>query len=30
MYGYKDPKLISELERVYKDINYNEVLIMRK
>lgn len=30
MYDYKDTKLINELERVYKEINYKEVLIMRK
>lgn len=30
VYEYKDPKLVSELARVYKEINYKEVLIMRK
>ena len=30
VYEYKDPKLISELARVYKEINYKEVLIMKK
>jgi len=30
VYDYKDPKLINELERVYKEINYKEVLMMRK
>ncbi|MBU3155479.1 hypothetical protein [Clostridium estertheticum] len=30
VYDYKDTKLINELERVYKDINYKEVFMMRK
>lgn len=30
MYDYKDTKLINELESVYKELNYKEVLIMRK
>jgi len=30
MYDYKNPKLINELETVYKEINYKEVLMMRK
>ena len=30
VYNYKDPKLINELERVYKELNYKEVLMMRK
>ncbi|MBW9170456.1 hypothetical protein K2F43_04455 [Clostridium estertheticum] len=30
IYDYKDTKLINELERVYKDINYKEVFIVRK
>ncbi|MBU3100202.1 MULTISPECIES: hypothetical protein [Clostridium] len=30
VYDYKDAKLINELERVYKDINYKEVFMMRK
>ncbi|MBU3175443.1 hypothetical protein KPL47_03570 [Clostridium estertheticum] len=30
IYDYKDPKLINELERIYKEINYKEVLMMRK
>ncbi len=30
IYDYKDPKLINGLGRIYKEINYNEVLIMRK
>jgi len=30
IYDYKDPKLINELETVYKEINYKEVLMMRK
>lgn len=30
VYDYKDPKLINELERVYKEMNYKEVLMMRK
>lgn len=30
VFDYKDPELIKELERVYKEINYKEILIMRK
>ncbi|MCB2305893.1 hypothetical protein LGL08_06105 [Clostridium estertheticum] len=30
VYEYKDTKLIDELERVYKDINYKEVFIIKK
>ncbi|MBX4268128.1 hypothetical protein [Clostridium estertheticum] len=30
VYDYKDTKLINELERAYKDINYKEVFMMRK
>ncbi|MBU3157663.1 hypothetical protein [Clostridium estertheticum] len=30
IYNYKDPKLINELERIYKEINYKEVLMMGK
>ena len=30
VFDYKDSKFINELERVYKELNYKEVLMMRK
>ncbi|MBU3218280.1 hypothetical protein LL033_15320 [Clostridium estertheticum] len=30
VYDYKDTKLINEMERVYKDINYKEIFIIKK
>ncbi|MBX4259243.1 hypothetical protein KTC96_16195 [Clostridium estertheticum] len=30
VYNYKYPKLINELEKEYKELNYKEVLMMRK